>query len=113
MNQLLACVIIGLIIMGPAMGAPLCGTVIQELSPCLSYLMRSVASPSHNCCNGVKAIAKFSRRKKDRSDICRCIKPVASSFPSMDTSLIPPLPGKCGLRIRLPSTARDTDCSKV
>ena len=112
MNHLIGFVAVVWLICGLAMGAPLCATMIHELSPCLPYLMESTASPSEDCCNGVKDIAEFSKSEKDRCNICECIKSVIAMLVGIDTSRILPLPGKCGLNTSLPSVSQDTDCSK-
>ncbi|XP_057511717.1 non-specific lipid-transfer protein 1-like [Actinidia eriantha] len=114
MNHLIGFVAVLWLICGSlAIGAPPCGTMIQLLSPCLPYLMESSASPSEDCCNGVKDVAGFSKTKEDRSDICECIKSAEAMLVGIDTSRILPLPGKCGVIISPPSVSLDTDCSKV
>ncbi|XAR70177.1 hypothetical protein NMG60_11026951 [Bertholletia excelsa] len=94
------------------MAAPSCQIVVQELMPCLSYLSGTMAYPTAICCNGVSDLARFSEVKKDRSDVCECIKSVGSTFGRMvNLFLIPALPGRCGLQIKLPPVSYNTNCS--
>lgn len=93
-------------------GAPSCSEMVNQLSPCIPYLMENQAKPSAACCNGVKYISKYSKKKRDREAICQCLESSAQIYPLIDLSLVSSLPKNCGLSVKLPLISRDFDCSK-
>nr|KYP71930.1 putative non-specific lipid-transfer protein 1 [Cajanus cajan] len=89
-----------------------CSTVIEEVAPCTSFLQESTKKPSQACCSGVKKVSGEGVTKKDRADICQCLKEGLALVGNYDPNLIPQLPKACGLSVKLPPIDKKTDCSK-
>ncbi|KAM1035042.1 hypothetical protein ACFX1X_038797 [Malus domestica] len=121
-----------LLVAGSAMGdgddrpkVPYCPIVLDNLTPCLPYVLENeakpakghcallsghyepvdpmhlppaagVAKPPPASCNGVQYLTKYSNGREDRRAICGCIKGAANMMGSIDFSLISDLPSKCG-----------------
>ncbi|KAL7189073.1 hypothetical protein ACSBR1_038855 [Camellia fascicularis] len=113
MSHIFGLVTILLLICGSAMAGPPCGTVIDHLIPCLPYLTNFMNSPSKGCCNGARAVANMSQSRNDLTEICDCIVSTINNIVGIDTSLIPPLPGICGLQITLPPLSNCSICHEI
>ncbi|KAF3439873.1 hypothetical protein FNV43_RR18151 [Rhamnella rubrinervis] len=97
--------------------APSCGTVTQEIAPCLSFLKGKHPNeggnkPSTECCSGVKELSLKAKTKQDRQAICLCTKTALSQVGDYDPSRIPLISKSCGLSFALPPIDKNTDCSK-
>ncbi|XP_050226821.1 non-specific lipid-transfer protein A-like [Mercurialis annua] len=90
---------------------PPCSSIINQLTPCISFLSRNVATPSPICCSGVRYLGNYSSNKGDRVSICQCIEGSESMFPLVDFSLISSLPANCGVRITLPPVTPSFNCT--
>ncbi|XP_021754353.1 probable non-specific lipid-transfer protein 2 [Chenopodium quinoa] len=91
-----------------------CNQVINELSPCLSYLHSQYSSPSTNCCQGAKYVYKhYGKSKKKRQGVCQCLESVLPLIGQIDGSLISALPQRCGLKLKLPPISQNFNCSQV
>ncbi|XP_031280895.1 non-specific lipid-transfer protein 3-like [Pistacia vera] len=102
------------LISSSAMGiAPTCDFVVLQLNPCLSYLMRTEATPHNSCCLGVNNLKGYSNDKTARRTICQCIEQAAPTYKGIDYSLISGLPQKCGVSVKLPAVSPSFDCSKA
>ncbi|KAL5747674.1 hypothetical protein ACOSP7_024687 [Xanthoceras sorbifolium] len=119
MARLVLVLAILLFISGSVMGTscvpvvPPCGSIIYQLSPCLSYLMRQENKPESACCNGVKYLKDYTSDKENRRSICECLESVASMYGGLDFSLIPSLPKKCRVSMKIPKIdSPNFDCSK-
>jgi hypothetical protein len=113
--RVLGLAIVILLVSGSALGSPpSCEDVINEMSPCLRYLMQREFQPSDTCCNGLKYIIGYFDQKEDRQAICECLKPAASMVGTVDYSIIAALPMYCGIsrRLTLPPISMDIDCSR-
>ncbi|KAI7988182.1 hypothetical protein LOK49_LG13G01018 [Camellia lanceoleosa] len=109
MNHLFGLMTILSLIYSSAMAEPPCGTVLNDLTPCLPYLMAIISSPSEDCCNGAKDIGNLSQSNNDLTDICDCIVSAVNAIGGIHASLVPPLPRICGLQFNLPPLS---NCSK-
>ncbi|XP_038891281.1 non-specific lipid-transfer protein Cw18-like [Benincasa hispida] len=95
-----------------------CVPVAQELSPCLGFIKGSDSAfggehPSPSCCSGVKKLVGDAKTKKDKVDLCECIKKSLSMIGPYDPSRIPLIPKECGIPVQIPPIDNSTDCSKV
>ena len=91
-----------------------CDAVIQQLSPCVSYIGRDASAPSKMCCQGAKYVFKhFGRAQRDRQGVCNCL---VSLMPYLDGpvngTLVSDLPGQCGINFKLPPVGNNFDCSQ-
>ncbi|KAK3026597.1 hypothetical protein RJ639_041617 [Escallonia herrerae] len=89
---------------------PPCAVVVEDLSPCLSFIQGKSATPA--CCEGVKGLAAMARGKADLVAICNCGK-LALGTITYDPNRIPLLPKQCGVNINLPPIDKNTDCNKI
>ncbi|XP_059654204.1 non-specific lipid-transfer protein-like [Cornus florida] len=94
------------------MTAPSCPTVVNKLTPCLTYI-KGGTNPSKNCCKGAKDLNDLAKAKPDRVAICNCIKQILPAIGSYDPSRIASLPKKCNLSINLPPIDKNYDCSTI
>ncbi|KAG6582670.1 non-specific lipid-transfer protein-like [Cucurbita moschata] len=95
-----------------------CIPVVQELSPCLGFIKGSDSAfggenPSPSCCTGVGKLVDDAKTKKDRVDLCECIKTSLSMIGPYDPSRIPLIPEDCGIPAQIPPIDSSTDCSKA
>ncbi|CAN6713223.1 unnamed protein product [Malus baccata var. baccata] len=109
-----------LLVAGSAMGdgddrpkVPYCPIVLDNLTPCLPYVLENEAKPAKVCCNGVLDLSHSAGNKEGRQNICDCIKAEAilMNMPLDNFSKISSLPKACGLLINLPPISNNTDCS--
>ncbi|TXG49236.1 hypothetical protein EZV62_025111 [Acer yangbiense] len=102
---------------GVVMGAdyvPPCASIINQLSPCVSYLTRQENQPETACCNGVKYLKDYTSDKQERQSICECLESVAPMYGGLDFSLIRLLPKKCRVSMKIPNIdSPNFDCSKA
>ncbi|KAL6987978.1 lipid-transfer protein [Sarracenia purpurea var. burkii] len=75
-----------------------CGTVVGDLSPCLSYL-RSGGTVPGGCCNGIKSLNGAAKTTPDRQTACQCLKTLAGSMQGLNFAVASALPRKCGVNI--------------
>nr|KYP49056.1 Non-specific lipid-transfer protein 3 [Cajanus cajan] len=85
-----------------------CAQVIQNLTPCLNYLMQG-GSPTQNCCSGVKSILGAAGTTADKQTVCNCLKDAANRFPINDNNA-QALPGLCGVSVPY-KISRSTNCA--
>ncbi|KAK9668401.1 hypothetical protein RND81_13G057700 [Saponaria officinalis] len=91
-----------------------CDVVVQELSPCLSYLDEQAISPTQHCCQGVKVIwSNYGKSKGKRQAVCQCLESMLPYVGAIDGSLVTALPKQCGLSIKLPRVTNSFNCSQV
>ncbi|KAG8377126.1 hypothetical protein BUALT_Bualt09G0136000 [Buddleja alternifolia] len=95
----------------PAEAAISCGSVIQYVSPCLSYVTNRGPLAS-GCCNGVKGLYGAARTTPDRQAVCGCLKSLAGSYSGINYGKAAGLPGQCGVNIPY-KISPSTDCSRV
>lgn len=92
--------------------APACNSVVNELNPCVPYLVKDEAKPTDSCCAGVKSLLPYQNNKDARQSICECLEAVAPMYPHIDNSLISALPNLCGVTLKLPAVSPRFDCTK-
>ncbi|KZV40868.1 hypothetical protein F511_22807 [Dorcoceras hygrometricum] len=90
-------------------GAIGCGTVIQDLNPCLPYVTGQ--GPLGGCCSGVRSLYAAARTTADRQAVCGCLKSVAQAY-SRYISKAASLPGQCGVSIPY-KISPSTNCASV
>ncbi|KAL2893224.1 putative non-specific lipid-transfer protein 2 [Bienertia sinuspersici] len=88
-----------------------CATVIVNVSPCLSYILKTSSSPSDSCCGGIKNVALMASSHENMVGVCNCLKTNLAGF-KYDPALVAELPQKCSVNLSLPPISKDTDCSK-
>ncbi|XP_047330102.1 non-specific lipid-transfer protein 1-like [Impatiens glandulifera] len=90
-----------------------CGTVFQNLSPCLGYISTGGSKkPSPACCNAVNSLNNAAVTTPDRQTACTCLKQIATGYSSTIVAVAATIPAKCGVSI--PYKIDPTiDCSKV
>ncbi|CAO2819211.1 unnamed protein product [Amaranthus hypochondriacus] len=124
MNHLFTLLVLLILACNPMMGhkhtgnqgqdSVLCNDVVNELSPCLSYLDNQDSSPSSSCCQGAKYVAKhYSKSKTKRQEVCQCLESLLPLVGQIDTSLVSDLPHQCGLKIKLPPISTTLNCSQI
>ncbi|KAM7476523.1 hypothetical protein LguiB_023766 [Lonicera macranthoides] len=91
-----------------AFGGPSCPQIVQELTPCVTFMQGK--DPSPLCCEGLKHLSDTVKTKDDRVQACNCAKDALSHF-KYDPNRIPLLPKLCGINISLPPITPDTDCN--
>ncbi|KAM7532084.1 hypothetical protein LguiB_035494 [Lonicera macranthoides] len=108
-----ACVVLMcMVVSAPsAQAAITCGTVVNKLSPCLSYLRSGGPVPAQ-CCSGVKSLYNSVTTTPDRQQACNCMKTTAASVPGINVDNASTLASKCGVNIPY-KVSPNTDCSKV
>lgn len=94
-----------------------CEPVMQELTPCLSFIKGSDSEfggpkPSPECCNGVKKLISDTKTKADKVATCECLKKALGMIGTYDPSRIPLITKNCGIAIQIPPIDNSTDCSK-
>ncbi|XP_011095133.1 non-specific lipid-transfer protein 1 [Sesamum indicum] len=90
-----------------------CGTVANDLSPCINYVMYGGAgTPPVPCCTGIKTLYNQASSTADRQAVCGCLKSVAGQASPAIIGTAAALPGKCGVSIPY-EISPSTDCSKV
>ncbi|KAL0450916.1 UNVERIFIED_CONTAM: Non-specific lipid-transfer protein 3 [Sesamum latifolium] len=89
-----------------------CGTVANDLSPCINYVMYGGAgAPPATCCSGIKTLYNQASTTADRQAVCGCLKSVAGQASPTIVGAAAALPGKCGVSIPY-EISPSTDCSK-
>lgn len=87
-----------------------CSDVVNDLKPCLNYLVNGSGKPPAACCSGVSTLASAATTSDDKKTACNCIKSAAKNV-KLKTDLAQALPQNCG--ISLPFTVSPSvDCSK-
>ncbi|XP_058734703.1 non-specific lipid-transfer protein 2-like [Vicia villosa] len=91
-----------------------CADVIKEFSSCLTYLEApdNNASPSTQCCGGVKKLLDAATTTADRQAACKCLKSAAGSISKLNTNNAAALPGKCGVSIPY-KISTSTNCYNI
>ena len=92
--------------------APACNLVVNELNPCVPYLVKNEAKPSDSCCAGVMSLMPYQKNKAARQSICECLEAVSPMYPRIDNSLISALPNLCGVSLKLPAVSPGFDCTR-
>ncbi|XP_027336855.1 non-specific lipid-transfer protein 1-like [Abrus precatorius] len=99
-----------------AQGAVTCGQVVNNLTPCISYVVYGGNMVPAQCCSGVKNLNSMARTTPDRQTVCNCIKNAVSNsgftYTSFNLNLAAGLPRKCGVNIPY-QISPNTDCSRV
>ncbi|TKW21766.1 hypothetical protein SEVIR_4G142800v4 [Setaria viridis] len=88
-----------------------CPDVLNDMEPCLSFLQGGDASPSGQCCAGVRALYSAADTTADRRATCECLK-TAYSQVHAQLSAARALPEECGLSLSYPITP-DIDCNTI
>ncbi|KAL5572095.1 hypothetical protein UlMin_021692 [Ulmus minor] len=96
----------------PSAGGQTCSKIIQEMTPCLSFVRGKDADPSERCCEGAKELNDQVKSKEDRQTTCDCLKQAIGAVDDADPQRISQLPQKCGIQVSLPPIDRNIDCSK-
>ncbi|KAK7338054.1 hypothetical protein VNO77_18651 [Canavalia gladiata] len=105
-------IVILLIARCEAMVSTSCLTAMEEVAPCVNFLLQSSKEPSGECCSGVKKLSGHIGNQKDRTAICECLKQGLAEIGTYDPELIPQIPKACRLSLTLPPIDQKTDCSK-
>ncbi|XP_020234096.1 non-specific lipid-transfer protein 1 [Cajanus cajan] len=107
---------LGATIVPKAQGDVTCGQVVNNLTPCISYVVYGGATVPSQCCNGIKNLYSLAQTKPDRQAVCNCIKgSVRNSgftYSNFNLNLAAGLPKKCGVNIPY-QISPNTDCSRV
>lgn len=101
----------GVILQQAAWAAIDCDTVIQEITPCSTYLTQGTPLPlkDSSCCHGVQRVYGDATTRDERRQTCTCIKNEAINYDLNGTAL-QNLPSACGLHLSFTIT-KDIDCS--
>lgn len=77
-----------------------CGQMVNNLYPCIDYLMNGGAVPG-TCCGGVRTLFNSANSTPNRRAICKCLKSVLGqvSYNNNNLKNAQALPGKCGVNI--------------
>ncbi|XP_044493799.1 non-specific lipid-transfer protein-like [Mangifera indica] len=113
MNRLIGLLTILAFLTRPALTAPSCSTVKQQLVPCLGFIKDITDRPSDSCCSGTKEIGDQTKTQGDRQAICECLKNILAVAGTYDKNRIPQIPKTCGVPISLPPIDSSTDCSRA
>ncbi|XP_061375451.1 non-specific lipid-transfer protein 1-like [Gastrolobium bilobum] len=112
----LLCMAIVCLVLGassPKAEAITCGQVVNNLTPCITYILNGGIVPAR-CCNGVRSLLSQARTTPDRQAVCNCIKNTVSGmhYSNSNLNLAASLPRKCGVNIPY-QISPSTDCSRV
>ncbi|KAI3697336.1 hypothetical protein L6452_30285 [Arctium lappa] len=86
-----------------------CNTVIQDVRPCVSYLMNGSGMPPSACCSGAKALATAASTTTDRQAACSCLKSASQSL-NLNLQLATSLPANCGINLGF-TISPSVDCT--
>ncbi|OIW19043.1 hypothetical protein TanjilG_10604 [Lupinus angustifolius] len=93
-----------------------CGQVVNNLTPCVSYVVYGGSIVPEQCCNGIRNLNGMAQNTPDRQNVCNCIKNAVSSsgfsFSNFNLNLAAGLPQKCGVNIPY-QISPNTDCRRV
>lgn len=94
-----------------SVGAPIsCGTVVQSMSPCITYLSGRMDLTAA-CCGGVRDLNAIAQTTPDRQQTCKCLQAVAKKIPGFNQTRASDLPGKCRVSFPFPISI-STNCDK-
>ncbi|XP_047169541.1 non-specific lipid-transfer protein 3-like [Vigna umbellata] len=96
-----------------AQGSIKCPTVIEDVTPCVSFLKSNTKHPSDECCQGIKSLNGEAGSHENREAICLCLKQGLAAIGDYDPQRIPLVPKECGLSVTLPPIDDKTDCKKA
>ncbi|KAL2330614.1 hypothetical protein Fmac_018195 [Flemingia macrophylla] len=85
-----------------------CAEVIQNLTPCLNYLMQG-GEPSPNCCGGVRSTLGAAASTADKQTVCNCLKDAANRF-AINDNYAQALPSLCNVNVPY-KISRSTNCA--
>lgn len=98
-----------------AQAAVTCGQVVNNLTPCVSYIVSGGNTVPVQCCNGVRNQNSMAQTTPDRRTVCNCIKNAVSSsgftYSNFNLNLAAGLPKKCGVNIPY-QISPNTDCNR-
>ncbi|KAI4324534.1 hypothetical protein MLD38_030017 [Melastoma candidum] len=108
-----ALVLLAFIASGSAVAEIPCNLVVQDLMPCVPYVL-SGRQLTTACCGGVRSLYTAAKSTKDRQDVCGCLKNAIQSIPltSNAARLAAGLPAQC--KVNLPyKISPSTDCKSI
>lgn len=98
-----------------AQAAVTCGQVVNNLTPCVSYIVYGGNTVPVQCCNGVRNLNGMAQTTPDRRAVCNCIKNAVSSsgftYSNFNLNLAAGLPKKCGVNIPY-QISPNTNCNR-
>lgn len=111
----IVCLVLGATTSPKAQAQMTCGQVVNNLSPCISYVMYGGVNVPAQCCNGIKNLYGQAQTKTDRQAICSCIKNAVSNsgfnYSRSNLNNAANLPKKCGVNIPY-QISPNTDCNR-
>ncbi|XP_078441055.1 non-specific lipid-transfer protein 3-like [Wolffia australiana] len=93
-----------------ANAAVTCGSVLGSISPCFTYVLGRVKTPSLQCCSGVKTVSFRAATKPDRQATCTCLKSIASTNRALNVGRASSLPRLCKVNVPFPISL-SVDCT--
>ncbi|XP_062079570.1 non-specific lipid-transfer protein 8-like [Humulus lupulus] len=111
MAQLAAVFVLLFLVVAASEAAITCSDVINDLRPCVSYLVSGAGKPPAACCAGVSTLASASASSADKKTACECIKNSAKNI-KLKADLAQALPKNCGINLPF-AVSPNTDCSKI
>lgn len=111
----LACLALALLVVAAPEGvksAIPCNQVVNDLSPCLNYVLNG-GQVSSECCVGVQTLYGAARTTQDRQGVCSCLKSVVSGYPISNSAAnnAAALPARCGVNLPY-KISPSTDCKR-
>ncbi|WJX43361.1 hypothetical protein P8452_30474 [Trifolium repens] len=108
--------IVCLVTFGPkAEAAVSCGQVVNNLTPCVSYIIYGGNAVPAQCCNGVRNLNNMAQNTPDRRAVCNCIKNAVSSsgftYTRFNLDIVAGIPSKCGVNIPY-QISPNTNCNR-
>ncbi|XP_043691062.1 non-specific lipid-transfer protein AP10-like [Telopea speciosissima] len=88
-----------------------CSDVVNDLTPCLSYLQSGKGTPSASCCSGASKLLGSATNTADTKTACNCMKSTIKQL-NLNGAASQSLAGKCGIKLSFTVSA-NTDCSKI
>ncbi|WVZ17754.1 hypothetical protein V8G54_010736 [Vigna mungo] len=92
-----------------------CGQVVNNLTPCISYVMYGGNPVPEQCCNGIKNLYGLAQTKPDRQAVCNCIKNAVTNsgfiYSPRNLNLAASLPKQCGVNIPY-QISPSTNCNR-
>ncbi|CAH8353428.1 unnamed protein product [Eruca vesicaria subsp. sativa] len=88
-----------------------CSVVLNDLQPCVSYLINGSGQPPKTCCDGVKRLDRETTASADKKAACQCIKSVANTV-TVKPELAKSLATNCNASLPVDPSST-VDCNTV
>lgn len=104
--------IMALALVGRPAKAINCISTLQELLPCVPYLLSVAPRPSIQCCSGTQDVANLANLSKPNlRSTCECLKNAARAYPNINYGNARRLPALCNVKLNI-TIDPNIDCNR-